>query len=39
MHHDDTGTAVAIVVNATGPDSDLPARILQDLEEEILQER
>ncbi|GAA1143948.1 hypothetical protein GCM10009643_29300 [Microbacterium aurantiacum] len=39
MYHDDTGTAVAIVVNGTGPDSDLPARILQDLEEEILQER
>lgn len=39
MYHGDTGTAVAIVVNGTGPDSDLPARILQDLEEEILQER
>lgn len=36
MYHPESQTAVAIVLNATGPDSDLPAHMLEQLEELIL---
>jgi len=37
MYHPESQTAVAIVLNATGPDSDLPAHLLEQLEELILE--
>lgn len=36
MYHPKSQTAVAIVLNATGPDSDLPAHILEQVEDLIL---
>ncbi|MDX2375764.1 beta-lactamase family protein [Microbacterium sp. LRZ72] len=36
MHHVETGTSVAIVLNATGADPDLPAHLLQALAPDIL---
>lgn len=36
MYHPESATAVAIVVNATGPDPDLPAHLLEQLQELIL---
>lgn len=36
MYHPETETAAAIVLNATGPDSDLPAHLLEQLADLIL---
>ena len=36
MYHPESQTAVAIVLNATGPDSDLPAHILEQVQDLIL---
>lgn len=37
MYHAESETAVAILLNATGEDGDLPAHLLEDLEELVLE--
>lgn len=37
MYHPDSGLSVAIVLNGTGEDPDLPAHILQRIEDEVIQ--